>query len=514
MAKEFNLTGLCIPEKHYMVDMSDRITQIIELVDRGKYFTINRPRQYGKTTTLYLLSKELGKKYLVIDTSFEAASDKMFESEENFCGMILDKFAGDVRFTNKELATLLRKHQEGIDSFKNLSDAISDLVCEAGRDIVLLIDEVDKDSNNRIFLKFLGLLRNKYLARDAGKDITFQSVILAGVHDIKNLKLAIRDENESRFNSPWNIAMKFEVNMSFTAEDIDKMLVEYKKDNALDFDTIRIAEELFKLTNGYPYLVSDLCLIIDTNLNKNWTPEGVVLATKQILNEKSTLFDDVIKNIENNPELKGVVRKILFEGVKFSFSPDAYEKGIIYGIFAQKDGRLAIHNPLFEQRLYNFLLEQSYMYDYAQPVLSVEQSQFIENGKLDMEKVLRKFKEFMFHEYRKNDEKFYESYGRLLFLAFIKPIINAKGHYFVEPETRENKRMDVVVLFGGERFIVELKIWYGEEYENKGIKQLADYLDKENADTGWLITFGLNKTEPRDPVWMEFENKRIFRVLI
>ena len=50
---------VCIPEKHYMVNISGRLQQIRELVDAGKYFTINRARQYGKTTTLRALAEIL-----------------------------------------------------------------------------------------------------------------------------------------------------------------------------------------------------------------------------------------------------------------------------------------------------------------------------------------------------------------------------------------------------------------------------------------------------------------------
>lgn len=35
--KEFNVTGLCIPEKHYMVDISNKIVKIMEMVDKGAY---------------------------------------------------------------------------------------------------------------------------------------------------------------------------------------------------------------------------------------------------------------------------------------------------------------------------------------------------------------------------------------------------------------------------------------------------------------------------------------------
>ena len=62
MAKKFCTTGTCIPEKNYMVDLSNRIQQIInQYIESGQYFTINRARQYGKTTLLYLLEKELRK---------------------------------------------------------------------------------------------------------------------------------------------------------------------------------------------------------------------------------------------------------------------------------------------------------------------------------------------------------------------------------------------------------------------------------------------------------------------
>ena len=50
--KEFNTTAVCIPSKHYMVDITERVKEIKKMVDAGKYFTINRARQYGKTTTL------------------------------------------------------------------------------------------------------------------------------------------------------------------------------------------------------------------------------------------------------------------------------------------------------------------------------------------------------------------------------------------------------------------------------------------------------------------------------
>ena len=59
MAKEFNVTGKCIASQHYMADVSAKMKETFRLVEKGQYFVINRPRQYGKTTTLYGLAAAL-----------------------------------------------------------------------------------------------------------------------------------------------------------------------------------------------------------------------------------------------------------------------------------------------------------------------------------------------------------------------------------------------------------------------------------------------------------------------
>ena len=61
--KVFTTTGACIPENNYMVDITERLKKIRKMVDAGDYFTINRARQYGKTTTLTALKKYLKDEY-------------------------------------------------------------------------------------------------------------------------------------------------------------------------------------------------------------------------------------------------------------------------------------------------------------------------------------------------------------------------------------------------------------------------------------------------------------------
>ena len=118
---------------------------------------------------------------------------------------------------------------------------------------------------------------------------------------------------------------------------------------------------------------------------------------------------------------------------------------------------------------------------------------------------------------------FLEKEGRLLFLTFLKPIINGTGFYYVEPQTRDNRRMDLVVTYDKQEFIVELKIWRGDKYEEKGRDQLSGYLATRGMDEGYLVTFDLSKKkeatfpmsqDSTEPQWIEWNGKRIFEVIV
>ena len=84
MRKYFNITGICLPHKHYMADISVKIAATLDLIEREDYFIINRPRQYGKTTLLNCLEMYLAKQgdYIVLNMSFEGLGNSAFEHEK------------------------------------------------------------------------------------------------------------------------------------------------------------------------------------------------------------------------------------------------------------------------------------------------------------------------------------------------------------------------------------------------------------------------------------------------
>ena len=496
--REFNVTGICLPDKHYMADISEKVRQIKAMVEQGSYFTMNRARQYGKTTTLFQLEQLLARECTVIAVSFEGVDDRVFETPENFCQGFL--YVCSKYFSERKLPGSEIWIDSSVTSF-DLLDAFLSKVCE-NKKIVLIIDETDKTSNNLVFLKFLGMLRDKYLKRSRNAGATFQSVILAGVYDIKT-------------DSPWNIAASFKVDMSFSVPEIATMLNEYEKEHQTGMDIKTMSEEIRAYTSGYPYLVSRLCKTIDEDLEKDWTLNGLQMAVRLILIEQSTLFDDLIKNVESNDELNSLLKRNILCGEEIHYNADNYaiRTGLIFGIFSQSGNLLSVHNKIFELRLCNYYI--SLKETGKENIPRGFAPEVIEDGKLNMPLAIKKFMNHYYELYNKSAESFLESECRLLFLTYMKPLINGNGFYHIESETRDSKRMDVIIDFGKEQFIVELKIWRGEQKHEKAHEQLIKYLNSRNRSEGYLLTFDFRKRRAKKPSakWVRKSKKKFLDCL-
>lgn len=61
-------------------------------------------------------------------------------------------------------------------------------------------------------------------------------------------------------------------------------------------------------------------------------------------------------------------------------------------------------------------------------------------------------------------------------MLFLKPIINGIGNCYVEAETRNQERTDLIVDYLGEQFVVEAKVWHGAARHLEGEEQLIQML--------------------------------------
>ena len=504
MQRYFNTEGQCEPEDHYMVRLDERLEEIkTRYVDSGKYFVINRGRQYGKTTTLRALARYLKDRYIVIDMDFQLMSAANFANEQMFCAKFIE-YMEDLLSRKEALETVIDLDSlNALLSLKNLEtisldmlfDRISRMCEKSKKPFVLMIDEVDSASNNEVFIEFLAQLRGYYLNRK--NRATFQSVILAGIYDIKNLKLKIRPDEAHQYNSPWNIAADFKIEMSFSVEQIRAMLEEYEAEHHTGMDLTAVAQDIYGYTSGYPYLVSAICKDLDEEITDAWTREGIIEAVKLLLNKNIPLFGSMVRHISEYPDLKNMLHAMLFLGEQVAYNPDnkMIDLACMFGYTVNDHGSVRMANRIFEMRLYNLFLSEEELASIISKKAKQDKNQFVSDGRLDMDRVLEKFVEYFTEICGDKDERFIEKQGRKIFLIYLKPIINGTGNYYIEAETRDERRTDVIVDYKGEQFILELKIWHGNEYNERGEKQLTEYLDYYHKDKGYMLSFNFNKNK-------------------
>lgn len=498
MCKKFNTDGYCDPKLHYMVNLSSRLNEIKSMVDDGKYFTINRARQYGKTTVLSALSEFLQGNYEVFSLDFQAISHADFASEQSFVaafsGSLLE-YAGQMpKKAAEKLEQYAAMHVPGA-TLSILFRTLSQMCRDSEKKIVLLIDEADTATNNQVFIDFLAQLRAYYLKRK--KTPVFQSVILAGVYDIRMVQRKIQPEETRRENSPWNIAADFLVDMSFSIDEIAAMLEEYEADHRTGMNIAQMSALLYGYTSGYPYLVSRLCMFMDERITASpWTKEGFLSAVKMLLEDANPLFQSLMQKLQIFPELNRVILQLLFQGKSIAFNADdaALHHALMFGFIKVENSAVLLANRIFEMRLYNkFLLDSKEQSSEIYSESMRQKNQFIVGGHLDVRKVLEKFVEVFDYLYGGQTETFLEDAGRKYFMLFLRPIINGTGNCYVEAQTRNQERMDLVIDYLGEQSIIEMKVWHGNSYHERGEAQLASYLDYFGLKKGYMLSFNFNK---------------------
>lgn len=514
--KFFNVNAACNPDLHYMVDITDKLMQIRSMVNAGQYFIINRARQYGKTTTLKELEKILKREYIVVSLDFQMLGAASFRTENIF----------SLTFARIFLRVLQRQKDENTDEYRRLLDILEAAVLEKRQDfvlqelfeilsdicgasykpMVLFVDEVDSASNNQVFLDFLAQLRVYYINRD--RLPAFQSVILAGVYDVKNLKRKFVPEDDHKMNSPWNIAADFLVDMSFSPREILGMLAEYEANVKTEMDISAIADLIYEYTSGYPFLVSRICKLIDERVagsasfqdkKSAWTRGGVLEAVHLLLDEKNTLFESLTGKLRDYPDLYDMLSALLFQGKEIPYNPDDenIDIALMFG-FAKigESGSIVVANRIFEMRLYNLFLAEGKTKEIGiYQAATKDKNQFIQDGRLNMKLVLEKFVIHFDELYGDRGETFLEEDGRRYFLLYLRPIINGVGNYYIEARTRNMERTDVIVDYRGEQFVIELKIWRGNEYHTRGEAQLSEYLAHYSLNKGYMISFNFNKNK-------------------
>jgi hypothetical protein len=120
---------------------------------------------------------------------------------------------------------------------------------------------------------------------------------------------------------------------------------------------------------------------------------------------------------------------------------------------------------------------------------------YLKDGHIDMDFLMRDFQQF----WRENGDIYIKQYTykeaapHLILMAFLQRVINGGGQLFREMAAGKG-RLDLLLVYEGQKYPIELKIRYSDKYLEKGLEQTARYMDIHGCNEGWLVVFDRRTT--------------------
>lgn len=484
----FNTSGPCNPNEHYTVMRKALIAKGQDKVQKGRYFTIFAPRQSGKTTYFQLLIQELKKEaYTPIWISFENLKTV---TRAEFYEALNHRI-------NRELASYNIKIDYEIKNQVHLERFFEQIQIPS-KLIVLVIDEFE-GIPDAVLSELMHTFREMYHQKQYH---ALHSLILVGVSIIAELVVSSA--------SPFNIVDELKISY-FTFEEVNALIQEYSAESAQAFDK-KVIKAVYENTKGQPGLVCGLCAYlieeVVTDRNISVTMNDLYKTLKHFLTKR---FDKNIVNIvQKAREKKAFMLRLLFTDQAIPFSVHEPDIAYLYanGVIDDIKGDAGVLVPLYSKVLITVF----------RPLLNGEIehyvtahdtfSEYVTQGGLNIKAILNKYRKYIRKRgFRAFDtEHLKEAAWHYSLDGFINFFIERLGgQTFIEVPSGRG-RTDILILYQGQKYIIETKIFTDDSYFQKGKRQLAEYLDSESIGDGYYVVFS-NKHTEKDKLYLEEDIK-------
>ncbi len=460
MKRFFNVSGPCLPEKHYMIPSHRRIKGLRELIDQEQYFVIHAARQSGKTTLLKELSSRMNAegKYYALYCSLESVQG-ITDPEKGIPAVIYT--VRKAVLYHPYLPVKRFADEQNMDEFNIvLGMSLTEFCIKLDKPLVILFDEIDCLSNGTL-ISFLRQLRDGYINRDM---IPFvHSVGLIGMRNIRDYKGKIREERETPGSaSPFNIVTKAMTLKNFTKEEVAELYHQHTQETGQVFPP-DVTDSVYHYTQGQPWLVSAAAReivteILESDYTRRILPEYAEKAVEAIARRRDTHIDSLLERLKEERVRRIVEPVIVGDEKGFDFTDNDYRYVLDLGLLKNEKGVLLPSNPIYADVMIRKLSSEPRMRmdsaDFPPPAPA-----YLSGGRLDMKKLLTDFQNF----WRENSgiwqERFQykEAAPHLILMAFLQRIISAGGRTDREMATGRG-RIDLCIHYENQRYPVEIKI--------------------------------------------------------
>jgi hypothetical protein len=502
----FNTAGPVRCDEHYCLPPLERfdLEEILFLIEQKKYFVLHAPRQTGKTSCLLALQEYLNKegKYRALYVNVESAQGAR---EDVYRGIrsIMSATEAMVRFFWKDEEILkdwdeiLKKRGED-DGLRELFSVLS---MRSNHPVVLMLDEIDSLIGDTL-ISVLRQLRAGYTNRP---DAFPLSIILCGVRDVRDYRIhSSKDKAIITGGSAFNIKAESLHLGDFNKQEIDILYNQHTQETGQEFEQ-GVIDYVWELTEGQPWLVNALgyvaCFKIKQgrDRSKKITKKLIEMAKDKIILERYTHIDQLLDKLKEE-RVRGVIEPIMLnKDLEQNFREDDVSYVEDLGIIKRsRSGEIRISN-----RIYQEIIPRELSYEMQLGIIQKTAWYVREDGRLDMNKLMRTFQDF----FREHSETWLERFQykeagpQLLMQAFLQRIVNGGGR--VEREYGlGRKRTDLLVIWPVrndnllyaeevQKVVIELKILYKslDKTIEEGLRQTYEYMDKCGTDEGHLVIF-------------------------
>ncbi|MDM8525639.1 ATP-binding protein [Desulfococcaceae bacterium HSG8] len=506
MSKFFNTAGPCKQELHYMVDPLPRLPIVPNLVEGQHFFIIYGPPRSGKSTYLQALMHQINEEgnYSAIAVNIRAAT----AGKDPDSAMML---AANAIYKKTRRCLPEKECPDPVDQKKfikgQLQGYLSQWAEKNPKQIVLLIDGADSLPDD-----FFSVIMNQLLAGFEDRPDGFpRSIGLTGLRDI-------RDHRPGQKIMVYSLNMKAEplfVDV-FKPSEVDGLLNQHIMETGQVFGQ-KIKNEIFRLTQGQPWLTNMIAREIVTGILKDDYSQTIMLA--HVAEARESLIRQQDIHLDNLPEkLKEPAMKHATEAV---ISGEFLQAGRLdelrylqnIGLVTRKPP-IEFANPIYTEiipRMLNHCWEISFTQEFA------DQKRYLKNGRLNPDALLSSFQRF----YRRYSESWLEGFDfreasrQLLLMAFLQRIIGDNGAMECELSVGSGC-CNILLEFSSEHFALEIKLKRDRYSEQDGLRHIATYLDKVNLNHGYLVLFETSSQMPWEKQAYQIESeipweKRIYR---
>jgi hypothetical protein len=474
-----------------MIESSTRLHGVEELIATKQYFVIHAARQSGKTTYLQDLTQRLNdeRKYYALYCSLENMQE--VTNPEKAIPGIVRKIKGELEFSDIPHAEDFAQKADYEDYTNVLKSTLTRFCISLDKPFVIFFDEADCLSEGTL-ISFLRQLRDGYNSR--ARTPFLHSVALVGMRNIRDFKAKVRPDSQTLGSaSPFNIVKTSLTLHNFTQEDIVGLYAQHTAETGQLFEDSAI-DLVWEQTQGQPWLVNAIaCEVVEQILQSDYsraiTACMVEEAIQTIILRRDTHIDSLLERLKEE-RVRNVIQPLI-TGEKGNVDKlsDDYSYVRDLGLIRDMRGGYEPANPIYAEvivRTLNFneqdsLLDQRYPY---------QMPRYLKDGRIDMDFLMRDFQQF----WRENSEIWVERFAykeaapHLILMAFLQRVVNGGGQIHREMVAGKGF-LDLCLVYEGQKYPIELKIWRGEKALKEGIEQTARYMDTYGCTEGWLALF-------------------------